>query len=113
MPEKERIGEDVLGYEPSSRMSEKKRKELEAKLREELKKKKAEEKAREELEKLPKLPIPGEKPEGMPPEEWAELQARGRLTGQFLEEEEKKKTVKVKEHKRRKPKRKFIGAEEV
>lgn len=101
MPE-EKIGEDVLGYEPSSRMSEKKRKELEQKLKEELAKKKAKE--MEEEGKLPKLPTPGEHLGEMSPEEHAELEARGRLTGQLLEDEEK--TVHVDEHFRKKPKRK-------
>jgi hypothetical protein len=53
MPE-EKIGEDILGGTPPSRMPPKKRRELEQKLKEELAKKKAE----EEEEKLSKLPIP-------------------------------------------------------
>ena len=98
--EKESIGQDVLGGGGwvTSRMSEKKRKELEKKLKEELAKKKAEE------EKLPKLPIPGEKPPEMSEEEWQELQMRARLTGQLLEDEEK--DVHVNEHYRSKPKSK-------
>lgn len=105
--EKERIGEDVLGggY-PMSSMSPKKRRELEKKLKEELAKKKAEEEAKrkEEEEKLPKLPIPGEKPPEMSIEEWEALKMRARLTGELLQEEEKK-TIHVRKHKRKPPKK--------
>jgi len=75
---KEKIGSDVLGYEPP-RMPEKKRRELEQKFKEELKRLeeerqrkleelgiREEEKGKirllEEEDKLPKLPIPGELP---------------------------------------------------
>jgi len=101
--EKESIGQDVLGggY-PTSRMSEKKRKELQKKLKEQLAKKKAEEEAKrkEELEKLPKESIPGETPGDLTPEERAQLEQRAALTGELLEDEEK---VHVKEHYRGKP----------
>lgn len=61
MPEEESIGEDVLGYGvPTSRMSEKKRKELEKKLKEELTSKKEEE--RKKREEIPSEGVPGEKP---------------------------------------------------
>lgn len=106
--EKESIGQDVLssGYSTST-MSPKKRRELEKKLKEQLEaKRKAEEEAKrkEELEKLPKESIPGEKPGEMSPEKRAELIARASLTGEMLEAEEK--TVDVKKHKRRPPKKK-------
>lgn len=103
MPEeKETIGQDILSYGvPTSRMSEKKRKELQKKLQEELRKKREEE--QRELEKLPKESIPGEKPGEMSPEKRAELIARASLTGEMLEEEER---VKVKAYTRGYPKKK-------
>jgi len=76
---KEKIGEDVLGVAPPSRMSERKRRELESKFKEELKRLEEERKRKleelgirqdekqkirqlEEEGKLPKLPTPGELP---------------------------------------------------
>jgi len=97
MPE-EKIGEDVLGGAPPSRISPKKRRELEQKLKEELAKKK---KAEEE-EKLSKLPIPDDQHE-LTPLEIAEIEQRARLTGLSFEHE---KDVYVREHLRSKPKKK-------
>jgi hypothetical protein len=100
----ERIGEDVLGGAPPSRMD-KRKAELMVKAKKEVEKKKKAKQMEEEDEKLAKLPIPGEKPPEMSEEEWQELQMRARLTGQLLEEEEKVKSVKVKAHKRGLPKK--------
>ena len=101
MSETEKIGEDVLGSTPPSRMPIKKRRELEQKLKEELaKKKKAEEE--EDNIKLPKLPIPDDQHE-LSRLERAEIEQRARLTGISLEEAEK---VYVREHLRNKPKKK-------
>jgi hypothetical protein len=109
MSEEETIGQDVLGGAGGySRMPEKKKKELQKQLAEELRKKREEEERRkreEELEKLPKESIPGEIPGDLTPRQRAELQQRGVLTGEQLEAEEKK-TVAVKKHKRRPPKKK-------
>lgn len=108
--EKETIGSDVLGGYGSGmvRMPEKKRKELEKKLKEELAKKKAEEE-RKKREELPKENIPGEIPGELSPEEIAELEQRGILTGKLLEDEGKEKLKKkglvhVREHVRSFPK---------
>ena len=112
MSEEEKIGTDVLGggY-PTSRMPPKKRKELQKRLAEELRKKREEEEAKKkaELEKLPKESIPGEHPGELSPEEIAELEQRGILTGKLLEEEEREKLKKkglvhVREHVRSFPK---------
>jgi len=101
MSETEKIGEDILGGAPPSRMPIKKRRELEEKLKEELaKKKKAEEE--EDNIKLPKLPIPNDQHE-LSRLERAEIEQRARLTGISLEEAEK---VYVREHLRNKPKKK-------
>ena len=102
MSETEKIGEDILGGAPPSRMPIKKRRELEQKLKEELAKKKRTEQEEEDNIKLPKLPIPDDQHE-LSPLERAEIQQRARLTGISLEEAEK---VYVREHLRSKPKRK-------
>ena len=98
--EREKIGSDVLGGygRPNIRMSEKKRKELEKKLKEELERKRREEEAKRkgEPEKLPKENIPGELPGELSPEQIAELEQRGVLTGKLLEEEEREKAEKLK-----------------
>jgi hypothetical protein len=93
----EKIGSDVLGYEPP-RMSPKKRKELEKKLKEELAKKKRKEAEEGELEKLPFAGMPGEFPHDATPEERAEIIER--------ELKKKKKKVHVSEHYRSRPKKK-------
>jgi len=103
MPEKEKIGEDILSYNPPSGRMSKKRAEDIRRAKEAVKKKKAKE--AEEEEPLPKLGVPGEKPPEMSEEEWQELLMRARITGQLLEEE-KKKTVHVDEHYRRPKKKK-------
>jgi len=96
----ERIGEDVLGTEPRTTKYDKRKSELLEKAKEEVKKKKAEED--EEIIRLSKLPIPGENPGELSPEERAEIIQRARLTGRALEEE---KEVYVREHYRSKPKK--------
>ena len=103
MPKTEKIGEDVLDSAPPSRMSEKRKRELEAKLREELAKKKAEEEAKKiaELEKLPKLPMPNEHPHGKKlgeGETWETIEEERKRKAK-----EKGKTVHVEEHYRRPP----------
>ena len=103
MSETEKIGEDILGGAPPSRMPIKKRRELEEKLKKALEEKKRKEEEDEDNVKLPKLPIPGEIPGELSPLERAEIQQRARLTGISLEEAEK---VYVREHLRSKPKRK-------
>jgi sugar-specific transcriptional regulator TrmB len=97
MPE-EKIGEDVLGGMPASRIPPKKRRELQEKLKKALEEKKRKE--QEELEKLPTEGIPGETPHDATPEERAEIMEK------FAEEMKKKKTVHVDEHLRSKPKKK-------
>jgi hypothetical protein len=101
MPKAEKIGEDVLGEEPRVSKYDKRKAELLQKAKEEVEKKKKEED--EEIIKLSKLPIPGEKPGELSPEERAEIIQRARLTGRALEEE---KEVYVREHYRSKPKKK-------
>jgi hypothetical protein len=102
MPEKETIGDDVLGTEPRPTKYDKRKQELLQKAKEEIKKKKKLEED-EEIIKLSKIPIPGEKPGELSPEERAEIIQRARLTGRALEEE---KEVYVREHYRSKPKKK-------
>ena len=99
MPETERIGEDILGGAPPSRMSPKKRKELEERLKKALEEKKRKEQEEEDNIKLPKLPIPDDQHE-LSPLERAEIQQRARLTGISFEEAEK---VYVREHFRGRP----------
>jgi hypothetical protein len=101
MPKQEKIGEDVLGSEPKVSKYDKRKSELLEKAKEEVKKKKAEED--EEIIRLSKIPIPGEKPGELSPEERAEIIQRAQLTGRALEEE---KEVYVREHYRSKPKKK-------
>ena len=91
MPEK--IGSDVLGGNEPPRMPQKKRKELEQKLKEELAKKKSEEKT---IEELPSENIPGEIPHEATPEERAQILAK--------EQNRKKKNVHIKQHYRSSPK---------
>ncbi|MCJ7430789.1 hypothetical protein MUO83_06210 [Candidatus Bathyarchaeota archaeon] len=102
MSETEKIGEDILGGAPPSRMPIKKRRELEQKLKKELAKKKRKEQEEEDNIKLPKLPIPNDQHE-LSRLERAEIEQRARLTGISLEEAEK---VYVREHLRNKPKKK-------
>ena len=102
MSETEKIGEDILGGAPPSRMPIKKRRELEQKLKEELAKKKKAEEEEEDNIKLPKLPVPNDQHQ-LTPLERAEIEQRARLTGLSFEEE---KDVFVREHLRSKPKRK-------
>ncbi|MCJ7632120.1 hypothetical protein MUP77_06965, partial [Candidatus Bathyarchaeota archaeon] len=66
MSETEKIGEDILGGAPPSRMPVKKRRDLEQKLKEELAKKKRKEQEEEDNIKLPKLPIPDDQHELTP-----------------------------------------------
>ncbi len=103
MSETERIGEDVLGGVPPSRMD-KRKAELMEKAKKEVarKKKKLEEEENEDNIPLPKLPIPDDQHE-LSPLERAEIEQRARLTGLSLEEAEK---VYVREHLRSKPKKK-------
>jgi hypothetical protein len=99
----EKIGEDILGGAPPSRIPPKKRKELEERLKKALEEKKRKEQGEEEDNiKLPKLPIPDDQHE-LSRLERAEIEQRARLTGISLEEAEK---VYVREHLRSKPKRK-------
>ena len=102
MPKTEKIGEDVLGEEPRVSKYDKRKAELLQKAKEEVEKKKKEED--EEIIRLSKLPIPGEKPGELSPEERAEIIQRARLTGISLEQAYK--DVHVKEHYRSKPKKK-------
>jgi hypothetical protein len=102
MTKTEKIGEDVLGAEsPKTKYDKRKAELLEQAKKEVEKKKKAEED--EEIIRLSKLPIPGEKPGELSPEERAEIIQRAQLTGRALEEE---KEVYVREHYRSKPKKK-------
>ena len=101
MPKQEKIGEDVLGYEPSTSKYDKRKQELLEQAKKEVEKKKKLEE--DEIIRLSKLPIPGEKPGELSPEERAEIIQRARLTGRALEEE---KEVYVREHYRSKPKKK-------
>jgi hypothetical protein len=103
MPETEKIGSDVLDYERKPTRMDKRKQELLEKAKEEVKKKKKLEEEEEEIIKLSKLPIPGEKPGELSPEERAEIIQRAQLTGRALEEE---KEVYVREHFRSKPKKK-------
>jgi hypothetical protein len=99
MSETEKIGEDILGGAPPSRIPPKKRKELEERLKKALEEKKRKEQEEEDNIKLPKLPIPDDQHE-LTPEERAEIEQRARLTGISLEEAEK---VYVREHFRGRP----------
>jgi len=97
----ERIGEDVLGGAPPSRMD-KKKAELMVKAKKEVeKKKKLEEEEEEDNIKLSKLPIPDDQHQ-LTPLERAEIEQRARVTGASFEHE---KAVFVSEHYRSKPKR--------
>jgi hypothetical protein len=103
MPESsEKIGDDILGGVPSSRMPPKKRRELEERLKKALEEKKRKEQEEEDNIKLPKLPIPGDQHE-LSPIEIAEIEQRARVTGLSFEHE---KDVYVQEHVRSKPKKK-------
>jgi len=97
----ERIGEDVLGSAPPSRMD-KRKAELMVKAKKEVEKKKKAKEEEEDNIKLSKLPIPDDQHE-LSPEERAEIEQRARLTGLSLEEAEK---VYVREHLRNRPKKK-------
>jgi hypothetical protein len=102
MSKQEKIGEDVLGTEPPKTRYDKRKAELLQKAKEEVEKKKKLEE--DEIIQLSKLPIPGEKPGELSPEERAEIIQRARLTGISLEQAYK--DVHVKEHYRSKPKKK-------
>lgn len=96
----ERIGEDVLGSAPPSRMD-KRKAELMVKAKKEVEKKKKLEEEEEDNIKLSKLPIPDDQHE-LSPLERAEIEQRARVTGLSFEHE---KEVFVSEHYRSKPKR--------
>jgi len=98
----ERIGEDVLGSAPPSRMD-KRKAELMEKAKKEVakKKKKLEEEENEDNILLPKLPIPDDQHE-LSALEIAEIEQRARVTGASFQHERK---VFVSEHYRSKPKR--------
>jgi len=98
----ERIGEDVLGSAPPSRMD-KRKAELMVKAKKEVekKKKKLEEEESEDNIPLPKLPIPDDQHQ-LSALERAEIEQRARVTGASFEHE---KDVYVKEHYRSAPKR--------
>jgi hypothetical protein len=95
----ERIGEDVLGSAPPSRMD-KRKAELMAKAKKEVEKKRKEEEDEDNI-KLPKLPIPDDQHE-LSALEIAEIEQRARVTGASFQHERK---VFVSEHYRSKPKR--------
>jgi hypothetical protein len=89
----EKIGIDILGYQSMPRMTAQKKKEIEAKLKEQ---KNDKEKAteNEETQKLPELPIPNDLHIPKPGEHgWDEI-------------EKEAKDVHVSEHKRGRPKKK-------
>jgi hypothetical protein len=97
----ERIGEDVLGSAPPSRMD-KGKAELMVKAKKEVeKKKKAKQMEEEDDIKLAKLPIPSDQHE-LSALEIAEIEQRARVTGASFQHEKK---VFVSEHYRSKPKR--------
>ena len=96
----ERIGEDILGGAPPSRMD-KRKAELMVKAKKEVEKKKKLEEEEEDNIKLSKLPIPDDQHE-LSALERAEIQQRARVTGASFEHE---KAVFVSEHYRSKPKR--------
>jgi hypothetical protein len=96
----ERIGEDVLGGAPPSRM-EKRKQELMIKAKKEVEKKKKAKEEEEDNIKLSKLPIPDDQHQ-LTPLERAEIEQRARVTGASFEHE---KAVFVSEHYRSKPKR--------
>lgn len=95
----ERIGEDILGGTPPSRMD-KRKAELMVKAKKEVEKKKAKEEEEDNIP-LPKLPIPDDQHE-LSALERAEIEQRARVTGASFEHE---KDVYVREHLRSKPKR--------
>ena len=89
----EKIGADVFGYQPMPRMTMKKKKELEAKLKEDKTKKESKGEV-EDKEKLPDLPIPNDQHTPKPGEHgWDEVT-------------EEAKEVHVNDHKRGRPKKK-------
>jgi len=100
MPKSERIGSDALGkgLPMSTGMSEKKRAELKAKMKEELAKKK------HEPEKTPSEAIPGDRPHEQKPGERTELDD----VLNRLEEKNSEKDVHVNEHLRGHPKKKKV-----
>jgi len=98
----ERIGEDVLGSAPPSRMD-KRKAELMAKAKKEVEKKRKEEEDEDNI-KLPKLPIPDDQHE-LSALEIAEIEQRARVTGASFQSFEHEKDVYVKEHYRSAPKR--------
>jgi len=97
----ERIGEDVLGGAPPSRMDKRKAELMEKAKKEVAKKKKLEEEEDEDNIPLPKLPIPDDQHQ-LTLLERAEIEQRARVTGASFEHE---KAVFVSEHYRSKPKR--------
>jgi len=96
----ERIGEDVLGSAPPSRMD-KRKAELMVKAKKEVEKKKKAKEEEEDNIKLSKLPIPDDQHQ-LSALERAEIEQRARVTGASFEHE---KDVYVKEHYRSAPKR--------
>lgn len=96
----ERIGEDVLGSAPPSRMD-KRKAELMVKAKKEVEKKKKAKEEEEDNIKLSKLPIPDDQHQ-LSALERAEIEQRARVTGASFEHE---KDVYVREHLRSKPKR--------
>ena len=101
MSESERIGEDVLGSAPPSRMDKRKAELMEKAKKEVEKKKKKLEEEEEDNIPLPKLPIPDDQHQ-LSALERAEIEQRARVTGLSFEHE---KEVFVSEHYRSKPKR--------
>jgi hypothetical protein len=94
----EKIGGDILGYQSTPRMTARKKKELDAKLKEE-KTKKEEKGEKEDKQKLPDLPIPNDQHTPKPGENgWDKIA-----------EETKEQDVRVSEHVRGRPKRKEKG----
>lgn len=102
MPKVEKIGQDVLGYEPPKETKyDRRKRELMEKAKEELRKK--QKKEPEEEEKLPKEKVPGEKVEGEP---IFVTEAEAEAMAESLGLKGKEKEVYVREHYRSKPKKK-------
>jgi len=108
MSESERIGEDVLGGAPPSRMDKRKAELMEKAKKEVEKKKKKLEEEEEDNIPLPKLPIPDDQHQ-LSALERAEIEQRARVTGLSFEHE---KEVFVSEHYRSAPKRRKPKKEE-
>lgn len=104
----DKIGTDVFGGHGSSMLSSlspKKRRELEKKIKEEMAKKNKADGDRDEEEKLPKLPIPEDKPHE---------KVQGKFGWDEVNKELKKnKRVHVDEHYRKKPIKRNLNAEDI